>query len=81
MARIVDVNFCRVRPVYCMVDRTCSIYIHLCTDSMFTVHRKGKRGQTEIYPPVNEDIPLEKTPPIELTKTMFSLYTVYSQHR
>jgi hypothetical protein len=28
-------------------------------------HRKGKRGQTEI-PPVYEDIPLEKTPPIEL---------------
>ena len=27
--------------------------------------RKGKRGQTEI-PPVYEDIPLEKTPPIEL---------------
>ena len=41
-------------------------------------HRKGKRGQTEI-PPVYEDIPLEKTPPIELTQTMFSLYTaVYS---
>ena len=28
-------------------------------------HRKGKRGQTEI-PPVYEDIPLEKTPAIEL---------------
>ena len=28
-------------------------------------HRKGKRGQTEI-PPVYEDIPLEKTLPIEL---------------
>ena len=31
-------------------------------------HRKGKRGQTEI-PPVYEDIPLEKTPAIELTQT------------
>ena len=29
-------------------------------------HRKGKRGQTEIIPPVYEDIPLEKTPAIEL---------------
>ncbi|CAI8030827.1 hypothetical protein GBAR_LOCUS17482 [Geodia barretti] len=28
-------------------------------------HRKGRRGRTEM-PPVYEDIPLEKTPPIEL---------------
>ena len=37
-------------------------------------HRKGKRGQTEI-PPVYEDIPLEKTPPIELnTKALTTLH-------
>ena len=43
-------------------------------------HRKGKIGQTEI-PPVYEDIPLEKTPPIELTQTMFSLHTVYFKNQ
>ena len=42
-------------------------------------HRKGKRGQTEI-PPVYEDIPLEKTPAIEL-KTNDAYGPISNNHR